>query len=52
MELKSSLEWGEGVLAVVRHVWKEEGATLCGMPKEALTVGQVGHQPLRHYGHF
>ena len=42
-ELKSSLEWGEGPLSVVRHVWKEEGPALCSLPKEALVVGQVGH---------
>ena len=40
-ELKDSMEWSDGVLAVVKHVWKEEGPSLCGMPKEALTVGQV-----------
>ena len=44
-ELKASLEWGDGMLAVVKHVWKEEGPALCSMPKEALSVGQVGRQP-------
>ena len=44
-ELKASLEWGDGMLAVVKHVWKEEGQALCSMPKEALSVGQVGRQP-------
>ena len=43
-ELKASLEWGDGVLAVVKHVWKEEGPALCSMSKEALSVGQVGRQ--------
>ena len=45
-ELKASLEWGEGVLAVVKHVWKEEGPALCSLPKEALSVGQVGGSSL------
>ena len=40
-ELKDSLEWGDGALAVVKHVWKEEGPALCGMPKETLNIGQV-----------
>ena len=40
-ELKASLQWGEGALAVLKHVWKEEGPALCSMPKEALSVGQV-----------
>jgi hypothetical protein len=40
-ELKSSLEWGEGAMAVVRHVWKEEGPALINMPQETLSVGQV-----------
>ena len=40
-ELKSSLEWSEGAMAVVRHVWKEEGPALIGMPQETLSVGQV-----------
>ena len=28
-------------MAVVRHVWKEEGPTLISMPQETLSVGQV-----------
>ena len=41
-ELKSSMEWSEGAMAVVRHVWKEEGPALISMPQETLSVGQVG----------
>lgn len=40
-ELKSSLEWSEGVMAALRHVWKEEGPKLVAMPKESLSIGQV-----------
>ena len=40
-ELKSSLEWNEAAMAVVRHVWKEEGPALISMPQETLSVGQV-----------
>ena len=40
-ELKSSLEWSEETMAVVRHVWKEEGPALISMPQETLSVGQV-----------
>lgn len=40
-ELKSSLEWSEEAMAVVRHVWKEEGPALSSMPQETLSVGQV-----------
>ena len=40
-ELKSSMEWSDGVLAIVQHVWKEEGQALCDKPKDVLTVGQL-----------
>lgn len=40
-ELKSSMEWSDGVLAIVQHVWKEEGQALCDKPKDVLSVGQV-----------
>ena len=40
-ELKGSLQWSESCVAVVRHIWKEEGPALCSMPREALSVGQV-----------
>lgn len=40
-ELKSSLEWSEGVMAALRHVWKEGGPKLIAMPKESLSIGQV-----------
>ena len=35
------MEWSDGVLAVVQHVWKESGQALCDKPKDVLTVGQV-----------
>lgn len=41
-ELKSSLEWSEGAMAALRHIWKEEGPKLISMPKESLSIGQVG----------
>ncbi|KAL5460090.1 hypothetical protein EMCRGX_G033511 [Ephydatia muelleri] len=40
-ELKSSMEWSDGVLAIVQHVWKEEGQALCDKPKDVLSVGQL-----------
>ena len=40
-ELKSSMMWSDSCVAVVRHIWKEEGPALCGKPKETLLVGQV-----------
>lgn len=41
VELKSSLEWSEGAMATLRHVWKEDGPKLISMPKESLSIGQV-----------
>ena len=41
LELKSSSQWSESCVAVIRHIWKEEGSTLCSKPKETLSVGQV-----------
>ena len=43
-ELKTTMEWTESSLAVIRHIWKEEGPTLCSKPKETLSVGQVRTQ--------
>ncbi|CAI8043426.1 COMM domain-containing protein 6 [Geodia barretti] len=40
-ELKSSMMWSDSCVAVVRHIWKEEGPALCGKPKETLLVGQL-----------
>ena len=40
-ELKSSLEWSEGAMATLKHVWKEEGASLISIPSRALSIGQV-----------
>lgn len=40
-ELKSSSQWSESCVAVIRHIWKEEGPALCSKPKETLSVGQV-----------
>ena len=40
-ELKSSSQWSESCVAVIRHIWKEEGPTLCSKSKETLSVGQV-----------
>ena len=40
-ELKSSMMWSDSSVAVIRHIWKEEGPALCSKPKEALLVGQV-----------
>ncbi len=40
-ELKSSLEWSEGTIAAIRHIWKEEGPKLISMPKETLSIGKV-----------
>lgn len=47
-ELKSSLGWSEGAMAVVRHVWKEEGPALISMPQETLSVGQVSIEYIDH----
>ncbi len=47
-ELKASLEWSEGVMAALKHVWKERGPELISMPKESLSIGQVSDEcPLR-----
>ena len=35
------MEWKESTIAVLKHVWKEEGQALCSLPKETLSVGQV-----------
>lgn len=43
-ELKSSLEWSDGVMSALKHVWKEEGSKLISMPKEALSIGQVSDE--------
>lgn len=40
-ELKSSSQWSESCVAVIRHIWKEEGPTLCSKSKETLSVGQL-----------
>ncbi|XP_064404165.1 COMM domain-containing protein 6-like [Halichondria panicea] len=40
-QLKASLEWSDTVLAVLRHVWKEEGPALIAMPTHTLSVGQL-----------
>jgi hypothetical protein len=40
-ELKSSPQWLESSMAVIRHIWKEEGPALCSKPKETLSVGQL-----------
>ena len=40
-ELKASLEWSEGTVAVIRHVWKEGGPELCGLDRQPLSIGQV-----------
>ena len=40
-ELKSSLEWSDGAMATLKHVWKEEGPNLIAMPKQTLSIGQV-----------
>lgn len=40
-ELKSSSQWSESCIAVIRHIWKEEGPALCSKSKETLSVGQV-----------
>ena len=47
-ELKSSLQWSESSVAVVRHIWKEEGPALCGRPKDTLLVGQVCSETHTH----
>ena len=31
----------EGMVAVVREVWKTERQALCALPKQALSVGEV-----------
>ena len=48
-ELKSSLEWSDGGLAIVQHVWKDRGQALCDKPKEVLSVGQVSHISARDF---
>ncbi len=40
-ELRESMEWSDTALAVLKHVWKEEGPALCALPTHTLTVGQV-----------
>ena len=40
-ELKASMLFKEGSVAVIREVWKTEGQVLCSLPKQALSVGEV-----------
>lgn len=40
-ELKSSMEWSDGAMATLKHVWKEEGSSLMSIPTQALSLGQV-----------
>ena len=40
-ELKGSMLFKEDTVVVLREIWKREGAVLCGLPKQALSVGEV-----------
>ena len=40
-ELKSSLLFQDSTLTVLKNVWKSEGPSLCSLPKQSLSVGEV-----------
>ena len=43
------MEWSDGAMATLKHVWKEGGPSLIAMPKQTLTIGQVSLAVVVHF---
>lgn len=49
-DLKASMLFKEATLVVLREIWKNEGPSLCALPKHALSVGEVGNRVYERVG--
>ena len=45
-QLKSSLLFQDSSLVVLKAIWKSEGPSLCSLPKQSLSVGEVRYNHL------